>query len=40
MPKNIDKDLSDLYEICMNKNYKTRPTASELLASDIVQRLV
>jgi len=40
MPINIDKDLCDLYEICMNKNYKTRPKASELLASDIIQRWV
>ena len=27
MDENINKDFNDLYEICMNKNYQTRPTA-------------
>lgn len=31
-------DIRQLYEMCMNKECKTRPTARELLALDFVQR--
>ena len=27
-----------MYEICMNKNYKTRPTARDILSLDMIQR--
>ena len=40
MHPSVDRDLADLYEMCMNKNFKTRPTASELLASDIISNWV
>ena len=33
---NIDKEVIDFYEACMIKNYKKRPTASELLSVDFI----
>lgn len=34
----MSQELKDLYEICMNKNYLTRPTARELLNLDMIQQ--
>lgn len=34
----MSQELKDLYEICMNKNYTTRPTARDLLNLDMVQQ--
>jgi len=36
MPEHIHDDFTHLYEMCMNKNYQTRPTASQLLGSCII----
>lgn len=32
----MTQELKDLYEICMNKNYRTRPTARDLLNLDVI----
>lgn len=37
MGPEISQDIKDLYEICMNKNYQTRPTTSDLLQLDMIQ---
>ena len=34
----MSQELKDLYEICMNKNYTTRPTARDLLNLDMIQQ--
>jgi hypothetical protein len=34
----FSKDFRDLYDICMNKNHLTRPSATDLLGLDIVQK--
>jgi len=32
----MSQDIKDLYEICMNKNFKTRPTILEILGLDFI----
>ena len=34
----FSKEIQDLYEICMNKDYQTRPTASEIISLDFMQQ--
>jgi len=34
----VPQELRDLYEICMNKDYKKRPTAADLLGLDLIQK--
>ena len=36
LEKMANQEFRDIYEICMNKNYKTRPTAAELLSLDLI----
>jgi len=36
MSETINKDFHDLYEVCMNKDYETRPTAAKLVGCDII----
>jgi len=32
----MPQDIKDVYEICMNKNPKTRPSSEELLGLEII----
>jgi len=32
----MSQDIKDLYEICLNKNYRTRPQACEILSFDFI----
>ena len=34
----MPQDIKDIYEICMNKDPKTRPTAEELLGLEVIQQ--
>ena len=34
---NISQEIRDLYDICMNKNYQTRPFTSDLLGLEMIQ---
>jgi len=34
----ISQEIKDLYEICMNKNWQTRPKSSELLGLQFIQK--
>lgn len=34
----VTQELRDLCEICLNKDYRTRPTARELLNLDMIQQ--
>lgn len=38
MDSTVSQDIKDLYDICMNKNYKTRPKTEDLLKLDTVQK--
>ena len=35
--RTVSKDIQDLYGMCMNKDYLTRPTASEIISLDFMQ---
>ena len=32
----VPQEIRDIYEICMNKNYKTRPKISDLMCLDVI----
>lgn len=36
LDQRISQEIRDIYEICLNKNYQTRPQAVDLLALEIV----
>jgi hypothetical protein len=38
MDPSFSQDIQDIYNICMNKNYLTRPFASDLLGLEEVQK--
>ena len=38
MGPGVDYNIRDLYEACMIKDYKMRPSASQLLSLDFIQR--
>ena len=38
MDPNISMQIQDLYEMCLNKNYLTRPFASDILGFPEVQK--
>jgi|DEB0MinimDraft_12_1074336.scaffolds.fasta_scaffold53326_1 hypothetical protein len=38
LSESVDKEIRDLYDMCMNKDPFTRPYISDLLSLDFVQR--
>ena len=38
MDPGFSQEIQDVYDICMNKNYLTRPFASDILSLEEVQR--
>lgn len=34
----MPQDIKDLYEICLNKDWRTRPTSSDILGLEFMQK--